>query len=169
MEQSQFAAVPGSNGFHKQSDKYVEIYTRYNSLILDKRVDVSVLLEIVDSASPQIRERIAEHQGTPQHILGKLAKDKSPEVRAAVADNNNTPLDMLWDLAQDQCPDVRYALAENHNIPISLLMSLSEDHHPYVSYRAQQTLDRIGTATKKEGLMAWLQPKKHSQHRQAIS
>jgi len=102
-----------------------------------------LLAHLANSASHQIRLRVAENPGAPCKVLELLANDQHPDVRIAVGTNSVTPYRLRCQLADDKDANVRLGLAESINSPPELIDKLTEDPNPYVSCMAKQTKEII--------------------------
>jgi hypothetical protein len=105
-----------------------------------------LIAELINDASVDMLERIAESSATPAEILQTLACWNDPMVRAAVAENPSCPVALMRQLASDRSPDVRYRLAECHHVPAEILETMLDDDNCYVAFRVRKTLDRLRPA-----------------------
>jgi len=109
-----------------------------------------VLADLAHSADYSIRMRVAENHLTPVFVQRMLVNDPHPEVRSALAENPAVSEEILWKLAKDEDPIVRYDLADNPRVSLTILVALVNDDNPYVSVRAEQTIEKIISSTKRQ-------------------
>lgn len=90
------------------ADKGISPFRLPDNLDNPDLLRVLAKLEVVEG-----RQRVAQHQNTPQDVLGLLADDPSDEVVINVAYNKNTSTETLTKLASHRNAEVRKGLASN--------------------------------------------------------
>ncbi len=128
-----------------------------------------VLAELAHSTDHAIRMRVAENKLTPVFIQRMLVKDSHPEVRSALAENPAISEEILWKLAKDEDAIVRFELADNPRMALTILVTLVNDENPYVSVRAEQTVEKILSASRRTHQGRYTQDKHQDQHQKRLA
>jgi hypothetical protein len=127
------------------------------------------LVALIENASVEFLERIAEHPNTPCTVLTQLGAHADSNVRAAVTDNPNASEEVILLLCFDNNPDIRFRIAENHNMAPGTLNIMDNDDNPYVAERARKTIRRLASQGQVAALTKTRLSRLHQKNRGALT
>jgi PAS domain S-box-containing protein len=106
----------------------------------DPSATAQELRELANSASPEVRLRVAQNKAAPKDLLASLARATEASIRAAVACNASTPLGTVIEIAKTDTPEVKKILAADSSLRPEILMQLAKDSNQAVVSQAILTL-----------------------------
>lgn len=103
------------------------------ALALDGRTAPSVVAELVDDPSVNVRRTLSRRTDLPPHLLTILAGDRDRQIREAVATHPSTPPETLIRLAGDGAWQIGFAVALRPDVDQAIVDALC--HSPVESVR----------------------------------
>ena len=99
----------------------------------DPRTTPRTLRHLARSHQAEVSDLVASHPSTPAAVLRHHATNSASwEVRLRVAQNRSTPPRLLGLLAKDVLSNVRTAVAEHPSTPVAVVEALADDDSPHV-------------------------------------